>query len=276
MTQPLHYWVGDTQLCRNLPDSTEEVIGGVLWGAPWQIFTPAYWLSQLWMSGLDQAERSPYRAHGSLAEELTFCMLGGYGITAELANAAFEACRSDGLILDLVSSAEAWEAELAKPLLLNGRSIRYRYPKQKARFLSGAMAFLRRNPLDGYSGRGLRDALLEINGVGPKTAGWVARNYLDTDEVAILDIHLVRAGILCDLFAPEQRVERDYFEMERRYIQFCHALDARPAVLDCLIWDQMRTYGRVALGALEHKLRNANSPVAVRSGPTQQGLSLAT
>jgi hypothetical protein len=181
-------------------------------------------------------------------------MLGGYGITAELATVAFDVCRSAGLIAALEPSAARWEAELTRPLLLNGRTTRYRYPKQKARFLANAMAFLRRNPLDQHSGRHLRDALLEIKGVGPKTAGWVARNYLDTDDVAILDIHLIRAGLLCNLFEPEQRVERDYFAMEERYIRFCHALTARPAVLDCLIWDQMRNYGKVALTALSQKL----------------------
>jgi len=56
-------------------------------GAALQSVYTAYWLSQLWMSGLDQANRSPYQARGTLGEELVFCMLGGYGITAELATA---------------------------------------------------------------------------------------------------------------------------------------------------------------------------------------------
>lgn len=275
MTQPIHYWVGETQRCREIPDSDCEVIDGVRWGEPWQLFTPAYWLSQFWMGGLDSAIRSPYQARGSLAEELAFCMLGGYGITAELATAAFEACRSAGLISTFEASITQWEAELSKPLLLKGRPTRYRYPRQKARFLANAMSFLSATPLDGCCGRELRDELLKINGVGPKTAGWVARNYLDADDVAILDIHLIRAGILCDLFEPAQKVERDYFEMEARYIEFCHALKVRPAVLDCLIWDQMRTYGKVALGALSHKLGEAGSPMAPKAAQQQLELSWA-
>lgn len=273
MTQSLQYWVDDVQHCRSLPDPSEEVIDGVRWGESWQLFTPAYWLSQLWMNGLETVERSPYQGHGSLAEELVFCMLGGYGITAELARAAFEACRSACLISELEVSAERWEIVLASPLQLNGRLTRYRYPKQKARYLANAMIFLRGNQLDELGGRELRDALLEIDGVGPKTAGWVARNYLDTDDVAILDIHLIRAGVLCDLFAPKQRVERDYFKMERRYIDFCNALNARPAVLDCLIWDQMRSYGQVALGAFSSKLGLSERPVSCGKRKTQLELS---
>lgn len=256
MSQTLHYWVGDAEIRRDMPDADNEVISGVRWGEPYTLFTPAYWLSQFWMGGLDQASRSPYQAHGTLSDELVFCMLGGYGITAELATAAFEACRDAQLISHLETSIDEWVTQLQRPLMVNGRQQKYRYPKQKARFIAGAMAHLRENPLTGFGGRELRDELLKISGVGPKTAGWVARNYLDTDEVAILDIHLVRAGLLCDVFTPNQRVERDYFKMENRFIDFCNALTARPAILDCLIWDQMRAYGRLALNALDSKFSN--------------------
>lgn len=253
MSQPLHYWVGDTEFRRNMPDADIEVISGVRWGEPCTLFTPAYWLSQFWMRDLDQASQSPYQSHGTLSEELVFCMLGGYGITAELATAAFDACRDAQLIFHLETSVDKWTTQLQQPLIVNGRQQKYRYPKQKARFIAGAMAHLQKNPLMEFGGKELRDELLKIKGVGPKTAGWVARNYLDTDEVAILDIHLIRAGQLCGVFTPNQRVERDYFEMEMRFINFCKALKARPAVLDCLIWDQMRAYGRLVQDALDSK-----------------------
>lgn len=254
MSQPLHYWVGDTEFRRDMPDADIEVISGVRWGEPYTLFTPAYWLSQFWMHDLDQVSRSPYQSHGSLSEELVFCMLGGYGITAELAAAAFEVCRDAQLIARLETSEDEWIAQLQHPLVVNGKQQKYRYPNQKARYIAGAMAYLQKESLAEFSGKKLRDALLKINGVGPKTAGWVARNYLDTDEVAILDIHLIRAGLLCDVFTPSQRVERDYFEMEGRFIDFCKALEVRPAVLDCLVWDQMRAYGRLAIDALNSKL----------------------
>jgi hypothetical protein len=93
---------------------------------------------------------------------------------------------------------------------VNGKFIRYRYPRAKAKYLASAMTYLREKSIDVSSGRAMRDSLLPIPGVGPKTAGWVARNYLDADDVAILDIHLIRAGLLCDLFNPNQRIERDY------------------------------------------------------------------
>lgn len=275
MSQTLHYWEGDTEIRRDMPDADIEVIPGVRWGEHCALFTPAYWLSQLWMGGLDQVKRSPYQAHGTLNEELVFCMLGGYGITAELATAAFEVCRDAQLISDLETSADMWAKQLLLPLIVNGKQQKYRYPMQKAIYIADAMAHLQKNSLAELNGRELRDALLKIRGVGPKTAGWVARNFLDTDEVAILDIHLIRAGQLCGVFSTGQRVERDYFEMEARFIDFCKALTARPAVLDCLIWNQMRTYGRLALDALDSKL---SSEGASKSSPkhTQRQLNLST
>lgn len=259
MSQTFRYWVDNSEVQCELPDAETEVVSGVQWGEPWALFTPAYWVSQLWMSGYERASNSPYKARGSLNEEIVFCMLGGYGITAELATAAFETCRDSHLISRLDASEEAWLKQLTKPLQVNGRQQHYRYPKQKARFLAAAMAYLHEHPVERYRGKELRDKLLNISGIGPKTAGWVTRNYCDSDEVAILDIHLVRAGLLCNLFSPSQRVERDYFEMESRFIRFCDALNARPALLDCLIWDQMRAYGVVALEALHNRFGDAEA-----------------
>jgi N-glycosylase/DNA lyase len=253
MSQILRYWINDEEMVRHVPDADEHVIPGVRWGEPWTLFTPAYWLSQFWMNGLDKVMHSPYQARGSLAEEVAFCLLGGFGITAEHANAAFEACSEAKLIKNLETDSDAWAAVLRRPLSVNGKTQHYRFPNQKARFLSAAMSHLRENPLEGISGVALRDSLLKIEGIGPKTAGWITRNYTDADDVAILDIHLVRAGVLCGIFSPQERVEKDYHAMEARFIEFSQALGTRPAVLDCLIWDQMRELGGIALDAMRGK-----------------------
>lgn len=269
MSQVVRYWIDNSEIQRELPDADDEVVLGVQWGEPWALFTPAYWASQLWMSGYNGVSHSPYKARGSLNEEIVFCMLGGYGITAELATAAFEACRDSQLISQLDASEDAWLEQLMKPLHINDRQQHYRYPNQKARFLAGAMAYLQEHTVERLKGKELRDNLLNIRGIGLKTAGWVTRNYCDSDEVAILDIHLVRAGLLCNLFSPSQRIERDYFEMESRFIQFCHALNARPAVLDCLIWDQMRAYGTVALEAVRNRLKDTGAARSVDQSNVQ-------
>lgn len=96
----------------------------------------------------------------------------------------------------------------------------------------------------------LRNQLLEIGGVGYKTASWVVRNILDSDDVAILDIHLIRAGRLCGLYSRKDNVQHDYLSMEQRFLSFSHALQLRPAVLDCLIWDEMRAAGPLPIDML--------------------------
>lgn len=253
MSQTVSYWIEERQVRRELPDAEQPVFNGIYWGNHWELFTPAYWKSQIWMHDLDHQVHSPYKAKGSLTEEVVFCLLGGFGITAELSMAAYDACEDAGLIASLNTSPEAWSEALRKPMQINGKSIHYRYPNQKAIYLASAMRSITDGVPDLGGGRALRDSLLKIRGIGPKTAGWVARNFLDSDEVAILDIHIVRAGLLCDLFAPSQKVERDYMAMEEQYIQFCQAMGVRPAVLDCLVWDQMRTVGQLAIDAVKEK-----------------------
>jgi N-glycosylase/DNA lyase len=244
---------------------------GVRWGDHWALFTPAYWLSQVWMTELHDQHHSPFKARGSLDEELVFCMLGGFGVPAELATAAFMACKTANLIARRATSADDWAEILLRPLLVNGRAARYRYPHQKSKFLSGVMAYLRSHSIGAHCGKELRDSLLKIRGVGPKTAGWVARNYLDADDVAILDVHIVRAGLLCGLFTPAQRVERNYFAMETRFIEFCGALGVRPAVIDCLIWSQMRSIGPLALNALKIRQAEVNKGANRRRGRAVHG-----
>ena len=273
MTQTFSFWLGDREVRRELPDAQSPVLPGIRWGEPWNLFTPAYWVSQLWMAELDTKESSPYHAQGGLAQELTFCLLGGFGITAELATAAFRTCCDAGLVDELNASPADWAEVLGRQLVVGGRSMKYRYPNQKAIYLADAMRCVSEGSADMSDGRALRDSLLSIRGVGPKTAGWVARNLLDSDDVAILDIHIVRAGLLCDLFRPEQKVEREYFEMEASYIEMCRALKVRPAVLDCLIWDQMRTLGPVALDAVKYK--SGAAPFAAERLPVQAQIAFA-
>ncbi|MGY3221470.1 thermostable 8-oxoguanine DNA glycosylase [Bradyrhizobium sp. USDA 4512] len=85
---------------------------------------------------------------------------------------------------------------------------------------------------------------MKIPGVGPKTASWITRNWLGSDEVAILDIHIIRAGVLIGLFGRQQSVPRDYDVMEARFLAFAAALNVRPSLLDAVMWREMRKLGR--------------------------------
>ncbi len=123
--------------------------------------------------------------------------------------------------------------------MIDGRQVRYRFAKQKARYLSAALKQLsaERPPLS--SGKELRDWLLVIPGIGYKTASWVARNWLDADDVAILDIHILRAGLLGKFFESSLTVERNYLELEEQFIRFSKGLGVRASELDALMWLEM-------------------------------------
>ncbi len=234
-----------------IPAPELEVVPGVKWGDPWTLFTPAYWLTQAYMSERYREPFADVELSQRIISELGFCILGGFGITAELGTAAYERCLQAGLFQRLEIEETMWADELKRPLLVSNREVKYRYPNQKAKFLASAMSFLRENSLRTESGLELREQLRQIKGVGFKIASWVARNVLDCDDVAILDIHLLRAGRICGLFSSEHRVERDYLEMESLFLEFSRAMAVRPSRLDLLIWEEMREAGTLPQRILE-------------------------
>ena len=124
-------------------------------------------------------------------------------------------------------------------MALDGRLVRYRFAKQKARYLAAALQKLAAEEAPIQSGRALRDWLLDVPGIGYKTASWVARNWLDADDVAILDIHILRAGLLGKFFESHLTVERHYLELEEQFIRFSKGLGVRASELDALIWLEM-------------------------------------
>lgn len=250
MNRAISLIIGEQLVQREMPEAHDELLPGVYWGDPWTLFTPAYWLAQAWMAQADRTASSRYCTKGDLVNELGFCMLGGFGITAELATAAFMRCKDAGLFDRFETRTEVWLAQLSEPLPVDERFVKYRYPNQKAKFLAAAMSYVKQRPLRYDSPLALRNQLLEINGIGYKTASWVVRNVFDSDDVAILDIHLIRAGRLCGLYSRNDNVQHDYLSMEQRFLSFSRALRLRPAVLDCLIWDEMRAAGPLPIDIL--------------------------
>jgi len=219
-----------------LPSAQEEVLPGVCWGAFDEILTPAFWAGQAWLHA-DSGRFARYKLGRSLREEVAACILGGYGIPAEMGLAAFERLREQGL-LESSPSDVSLEDALAQPLLVNGRMLRYRFPRQKARHLSGALGRL--NEVAGREGRALRDALMTLSGIGPKTASWITRNWCDADDVAILDVHVCRACERAGVFPVGSDPSRHYLPLEELYLRFSRAIGVRASMLDNLIWQTMR------------------------------------
>ena len=235
-------WAGTGSAARlvRMPRGDAEALPGVTWGTPDEVNTPAYWAVRCRWEGAVPS----YSANGAtLVEEVGFCLLGGFGVRFEVANAAFERLRTHGAF-DLareISEAEVVEL-LTRPLEVGGRPQRYRFPNQRAGRISSMRRRLARSTLEGLGPMALRDALMGLDGVGPKTASWIVRNHLDSDDVAIIDVHVIRACRGMGVFACTARLPQDYPDLERRFLALARAIDVRPSILDAVMWSEVRAW----------------------------------
>jgi thermostable 8-oxoguanine DNA glycosylase len=217
-------------------------VDGDRWHVEWGRFdafgSPAYWIDQT-VRG-DYVERvTPPGGEMSLVSETVFCLLGGYGVTAESATAAHEV-----VMETLVDSPrpEAHELEAVLRRQLPGGLGRYRFPRQRARRVALAVASL--GDIEYPSApAALRDSLLELDGIGPKTASWIVRNVTGSMDVAIIDIWLVRALQAIGVFPQGWRVERHYRRYEATFLQYAALGDIHAGALDLCIWEQARIVG---------------------------------
>ena len=218
----------------------DEVVPGVRYGRQEWVPTPAFWAAIADLEG-DEVDDYVSSKGTPLAEDLAFCLLGGYGVKMELNRAAWEQLDKAGALqADDVPSAADFEALLSEPLMVNGRLHKYRYPKQRAGRLHAALKSVRDTPPDTSHPIAFRNRMMELPGIGPKTASWIVRNHVGSDEVAILDVHVLRAGTMIGLFPEAYRLPRDYEALERKFLDFALALQVRASVLDAIMWREMR------------------------------------
>jgi len=234
-------WAGHGEGARliALPDSDEEVVSGVRWGAPDHLGTPAYWAVRCQWD--EDAVPSFACGANSLIEEIGFCLLGGYSVTFEANLAAFEWLRKHGVFdLNVDVSESQILALLSQPLDVQGRPRRYRFPNQRTTRIAAMRRRMAESPPDSTSPHALRDYLMSLQGIGPKTASWIVRNYLDSDDVAIIDVHVLRACRWMNLFPEDISLPRDYEVLEERFLNFAKAINVRSSLLDAVMWTETR------------------------------------
>lgn len=249
----LYTQTGEIQL--EFPPIDKILINGVRWGAVEAFPTPAYWQCQVVARRLlDQPVR--FKLGRTLTEEVAACLLGGHGIPASVGIAAYEKLQNLGAFDGSLPSETQFEAWLREPMCVDQRQVKYRFAAQKARYLAAAMPFVQSAP-EFTSGKHLRNWLMQIPGIGPKTGSWVARNWMDANDVAILDIHIMRVGQAIGLFPRELTVERHYFELESLFLEFSDALNVHAAELDAVIWFEMASSPATARSVID-QLRNTS------------------
>lgn len=206
----------------------------VFWGESWEHGTAAYWLEAARRAALAGASER-HQLTGSLYDEVALCMLGGFGMPYELGLAAYTALHDKVLLLDPTPSEDAIEEILLQPLPVANTTRRYRFPHQKARRLSAALRYLHatRTPEDPLE---IRDWLMSAPGVGPKTASWIVRNRWPEAPVAIIDVHVLRAGVRAQVFPENARIASAYQQLEALFVAWAGVGGTRASDLDATIW----------------------------------------
>ncbi|MFC5507910.1 hypothetical protein ACFPN9_21950, partial [Bosea massiliensis] len=142
--QTMHTLVGDRSLVLEMPRPDEWLMPGIRWGRFEELFTAAYWHGQAWQARVHD-HYSQLKLGRTLTEEVAACLLGGYGMKAEIGLAAYRRIRDLGMLRPDVGAA-ALERVLSEPMTVQGRSVRYRFPQQKARYLASCCRFRRDRP----------------------------------------------------------------------------------------------------------------------------------
>lgn len=208
------------------------------WGRADAFGSAAFWARQL-----HAAPSWPASEH-SLQHEVVFALLGGYGITAEINIAAYQHLLEGGHLDHSVLDPQALELALREPLTLSPARppVRYRFPAQRAQRIVEALRAL--ETIDAsHTPRRLRDELTSLSGVGPKSASWIVRNLTGSDDIAIIDIHVLRAGAAAGVFDRRWALPRDYARFEISFLAWAAVADVPAAGFDLALWNAMRQLG---------------------------------
>lgn len=248
-----------------LPLPTCEVTPGVQWGSIEEFPSPAYWAYQVFARRISGRTLN-YKLGSTLREEVGACLLGGHGIPAEVGLAAFHRLRDRGIFNTAAPSELTIFEMLSEPLSVRDRLIKYRFARQKSTYLAAALSKIDDATIPVDSGKELRDWLVSLPGIGFKTASWIARNWLSADDVAILDIHILRAGILGGFLDRNLSVERHYLKLEEQFLLFSVGLGVRASELDAVMWLEMMSSPL----AVRRTLESSGSDIRINSTKRRQ------
>ena len=211
------------------------------WGNPFVFGTPSYWIIQTHLIALNKYY-FPFSLGRNLFEETIACLLGGYGIPAEIGLEAFNELKCRGLttLKSRHGEKDYYEA-LNKPIKLGEKTLRYRFPSQKAQRIASAKKYFLNQLYFPESPRELRDWLLQIPGIGFKTASWIVRHQTQSNDIAIIDIHILRAGVRAGFFLSSWTPVKNYLALEESFLTYSSLGKVAPIDLDSTIWNQMRT-----------------------------------
>lgn len=196
---------------------------------------------------------TPSFACEDLKHELLFCLLGGFGVSYEHGRSAATVVREldpfgagwrdDELTQEI---SQVLRQPQFEPRRRDGSLRSYRFPKRKAAVIVRARRWLLENASLAEQLQAMRtskerrDILQSCPGIGPKTASWLLRNLGLGADLAIIDVHILRALAESGRVPESTRLPRDYDAAERAFLNWCDELHAPPAAFDLFVWHWQR------------------------------------
>ena len=207
-------------------------------------------------------ETKPDRAMSEVAlwRELAQCVLSSQ-VRYETAAAAVRRLVRQSVFTQLASgswtlrSAQKIEAALERPMNVQGRIVRYRFPTSRAAQLARTQRSLRDEGLDlrdlvyaQRESREKRKCLVRlVSGFGPKQASMYLRNCGGSYDLAILDRHTIRymhaIGLITDLQVERVSSLSHYEDIEECFSLYSTKVGYPPGYVDWAIWIVMREFG---------------------------------
>ncbi|HEX8217887.1 MAG TPA: hypothetical protein VF914_01595 [Chloroflexia bacterium] len=150
---------------------------------------------------------------------------------------------------------QALSQPIFPPIKQTGEGCKYRYPKMRASHIcqSAAMIYSRDRTLrgllmDGSNTRETRNSIIaSAKGIGPKQASLFLRNIGYANDVAILDVHILRYMSAIGLYMGGNSnvcTVRGYDKVEANLRGYADGLCLELSYLDIAIWVVMRVYQR--------------------------------
>jgi N-glycosylase/DNA lyase len=203
---------------------------------------------------LERTEREVYR-------EVVASILGSQ-VSFEMALAATDAIEAEGL-LNYTGDRKGYAKRVTQVLCQSlcrpewERNRRYRFPKARGEAIASTAETFYKNSgsikdflecyHDPFSAR--RYIVGQAKGIGPKQASMVLRNIGYSDDLAILDTHLLR---FMDLFGLREASSssvstlRSYEKAEKDFLAYSFKAGWPAGILDQAVWVVMRVYQREA------------------------------
>jgi len=162
---------------------------------------------------------------------------------------------TNNLAISVEELTEKIQTILSSALEIEGSLIRYRFPNAKAKYIAYDLMYLQK--LGGLKSllaqtdeiAQLRAFFVkEIKGIGPKQASHFLRNVGYSNNVAVLDVHILRymhiQGIIEETYTKAIGTLKQYEKLESLLIDFLKYMKYPIGFVDQAIWIVMRVYQR--------------------------------